>query len=93
MTPEQMAGAEQPESEEQCICICKTAEGFEVGTHDDYMAESQGPEVPEGQEKGAMKTVASLNEALQLAAQMLQGDSGYDRQQQEQGFQQGAQGL
>lgn len=88
MTPEQMAGAEQPEAEEQCICICKTPEGFEVGTHEEYMAEGEGPE---GQEKPAMKVVASLDQALQMAAQLLQGGQDYERQQQQQGFEQGLQ--
>jgi len=91
MTPEQMAGAEQPDAAEQCICICKTPEGFEVGTHEEYMAESQGMQGPDGQEKSAMKPAASLDQALQMAAQLLQGGQDYERQQQQQGFEQGLQ--
>lgn len=65
--------AEKPETAEKetCICIAKTGQGFEVGTHDQYMGESEGAE---GQEQSAMQPAKTLGEALQMAAQMLQSD-------------------
>lgn len=77
--------AMQDAAPQKTVCIAEVGDS----TYSVYL-EGQGP--MEGDQMG--ETVAkSLDQALQAAAQMLQGDGAYERAEQEKGFAQGAQGL
>lgn len=79
----------QDAAPKKTVCITEVGDG----SYSVYLEgqDSEGPESMSEQQEGAAGTPAtSIQEAMAMAAQLLQGD---DRAEQEMGFAQGAQGL
>lgn len=92
-------GAEAPEAEGKTVCITANADGsFSVGDYAAYMAQQGGgeemgemPEImgAEMAEKPGMTQAASIDEALDLARQMLQDDGRSAEEQMMAGYSKG----
>lgn len=102
MPPDMQAPMGDMAAPAKTVCITASPDGtFSVGDHDAYMAQQGGgeemgeaPEAPgmgaEMPEKPGMTPAASIDEALELARQMLQDDGRSAEEQMMAGYSKGA---